>query len=315
MDDEAGPGRPVTIGVLTYRRPHLLPGTLKALVGHLDAERPHDTASRILVVDNDPAGSAEEAVRSAGSRVRYVHEPQPGIAAARQRALVETPTSHFLAFIDDDEVPSPQWLAHLLATWVSAERPAAVAGRVIPRYEVEPPEWIAAGGFFVRRSLPTGTTVEAAGAGNLMLDLAQVSALGLSFDASLGTRGGEDTLFTSELTRRGGRIVWCEEAAATDLVPADRLTRRWILRRAYSHGTVTSMVRLRSCPAGPTKRVRARLVLGGAGRMIGGVLRGGAGVVSGSPFLRARGPWLVCRGAGVVAGALGSTYDEYGRGR
>ena len=65
----------------------------------------------VLVVDNDPAAGARDAVesfapRSAGVSVRYVHEPQPGISAARNRALAEA-ASRLLVFIDDDERPSP----------------------------------------------------------------------------------------------------------------------------------------------------------------------------------------------------------------
>ncbi len=72
-------------------------------------------AIRVLVIDNDPAGSGEAVVSALDSdAVRYVHEPRPGIAAARNRALDEAASYDLLIFIDDDEWPNPTWLQSLL---------------------------------------------------------------------------------------------------------------------------------------------------------------------------------------------------------
>ena len=302
--------RPVTVAVLTFRREAMLATLLSALGRQLEALEP-PAGSRVLVVDNDPDGSAESVAEAAG--VVYAHEPTPGIAAARQCALDRTPAPHLLAFIDDDELPREGWLELLVRTWLDHGRPAAVAGRVVPRYEVPPSEWIEAGGFFVRRSLPTGTRVDAAGAGNLLLDMEQVGTLSLSFDASLGMRGGEDTLFTRQLTKRGGVIVWCEEAQAEDLVPADRANRRWVLRRGFSHGLAHSMVTVRLEEPGPALVTRARLVITGVGRVAVGLVAQLVGRLRRNVPGEARGLWLAWRGAGITVGALGVGWAEYSR--
>ena len=70
--------------------------------------------------------------------------------------------AQLLVFVDDDERPSTDWLADLLATYDAHGAPAAVVGAVISDYEAEPEPWIAAGGFFDRRRLPTGTVVDVA---------------------------------------------------------------------------------------------------------------------------------------------------------
>lgn len=315
MSSATSPQPAVTVVVLTYRRPELLPAAIELLVRQVDQVRSDSPDSRVLVIDNDPEQSAASAVNSiGGGRIVYVAEPRPGIAAARQRALDETPADHLLAFIDDDEVPSPDWLQLLLKTWERFDRPAGVAGRVIPQYETEPPAWIRDGAFFVRRSLPTGTPIDAAGAGNLLLDMNQVTALNLGFDVDLGTRGGEDTLFTRQLTSRGGRMVWCEEAAATDLIPTVRMTRDWVLRRAYAHGTVTSMVAVQLAKSA-TQRALTRLRYAAAGllRVGGGVVLSAVGFATSNGYRRARGPWMVRRGLGMCAGAAGRVFDEYSR--
>lgn len=305
--------RPVTIAVLTFRRERLLPDLVERLTQELASAAPLPEGSGILVVDNDPEASARAVVGELPG-VRYAHEAIPGIAAARQRTLDEVPPHHLLVFIDDDEVPVLGWLGLLLDAWATHGRPAGVAGRVVPRFEAVPEPFVVDGRFFERTLAPTGTEVPAAGAGNLLLDLEQIHRLGLRFDPSLGLRGGEDTLFTRQLTARGGRLIRCREAEAFDLVPAARSTKRWVLRRAFSQAGATTMVAL-ALASGPLGRVRARSRI-----FIGGLLRIPAGCVvyleswaTGSRYQRARGPWLVAKGAGLVAGSFGVATEEYRR--
>ena len=80
-----------------------------------------------------------------GVSVRYVVEERPGVAAVRNRALDETTERDLLIFIDDDEDPEPGWLAALVGMWATTGC-QAVAGPVIPVYEVEPEEWVRQGG-------------------------------------------------------------------------------------------------------------------------------------------------------------------------
>ena len=84
--------------------------------------------------------------------MRYVHEPEPGIAAARNRALDEAGPADLLVFIDDDERPVDGWLARLVETY-RVDRPTAVVGPVVSEYEQQPDAWVSAGRFFDRRRL------------------------------------------------------------------------------------------------------------------------------------------------------------------
>jgi succinoglycan biosynthesis protein ExoM len=307
----------VTVAVPTYRRPEDLRALLPVLC-HQAAEVAAGSAGRyavdVLVVDNDPQRSAEHLVTGVGGPgVRYAAEPRPGIAAVRNRAMDEAAGSRLLAFIDDDERPHERWLAALLDTWTDSGA-AAVSGRVVAEYAGELDPWIRAGDFFVRRNLPSGTTIDTAAAGNLLLDLDQVRACGTRFDSSLGLGGGEDTLFSRSLARAGGRMVWCAESAVVDQVPAVRMTRRWVLTRAWSHGNGAVLTELR-LTGGTAARlaVRARAVGGGLARVAGGTGRWVLGLVSGSHRHQARGLRTALRGAGLVGGAFGVVYQEYAR--
>ncbi|MGY1750494.1 glycosyltransferase family 2 protein [Modestobacter sp. SYSU DS0511] len=302
----------VTVAVLTYRRPDDLAAVLPLLTAQADEQTAAGHRVEVLVVDNDPAGSGRAVV--AGHRaVRYACEPEPGIAAARNRALTEAAASDLLVFIDDDERPHPGWLGHLLRT---RERTGAalVAGTVVSAFPREPDPFVAAGDFFRRRRLATGTPITVAATNNLLLDVRAVRARQLRFDPAFGLSGGEDTLFTRQLGRSGALMVWCAEAVVTDSVPEDRLTARWVLQRALSSGNSVARVEL-ALAGGPVARLRARvLALGrGAPRVLGGLARAGLGLATGSPGHRARGLRSAARGTGMVLGALGTVYREYRR--
>lgn len=226
----------LSVAVLTYRRPELLRLLMPLLaeqVEQLRRERP-GFSTRVVVVDNDPEASAHEIVRASGlDAVTYVVEPAPGISAARNRALAETANDDVLVFIDDDETPHPGWLTALV-TAAQQYGAGAVAGPVVSRFAAEPDPFVTAGGFFERahrRGLETGTRISRAATNNLLLDLRQIGPLGLRFDERFGFSGGEDSLFTGQLDRAGVPMVWATEAVVTDHVPADRLTRGYVLHR------------------------------------------------------------------------------------
>lgn len=307
----------VTIGVLTYKRPEELALGLPLMLEQaraLGTDLNADVTAEVLVIDNDPEGSAEYVVRALdGPDVRYALEAEPGIAAARNRAIDAAGQADLLIFIDDDERPRPGWLAPLVRTWRETGA-TAVMGRVISEFDGPLHPWVAAGDFFLRPSMPTGTPIQVAAAGNLLLDLQEVRVSGVRFDHRLGLTGGEDTLFSRQLTAYGARIVWCDESQATDHVPRSRMTRRWVLTRCWSHGNTTSTVGIYMAH-GVGSRLAARIgsTLQGLARMAAGSGRFALGLVSRSKRHQARGLRTAFRGAGMVSGAFGHRYAEYAR--
>jgi hypothetical protein len=307
----------IVVAVLTYMRPNELALGLPMMISHVSAlnDSPEEAATAsILVIDNDPGGSAEPVVRQLEhSLVSYVLEPEPGISAGRNRALDEARGADLLVYIDDDERPQDQWLVPLIQTW-RATHATAVMGRVISEFQGELEPWVSAGAFFTRRSMQTGTPIKVAAAGNLLLDLRQVLELGVRFHHRFGLTGGEDTHFSRALVNAGGRIVWCEESRTTDFVPAERMTRKWVLARSWSHGNSATLVDLHLA-----KGSFGRMVVGtkaacrGLTRVVGGSARYLYGVVQRSFRHQARGLRTAFRGAGMMAAAIGFVYEEYAR--
>lgn len=241
----------VDICAATFRRPALLLDLLRSL----ERQRvPPNASVRIIVVDNDAEGSGRRAVEAIGDSgpfpVLYACEPRRGIVFARNRCL-ELSNADWVAFIDDDETAVEDWLERLLD---AANRFQAdiVVGPVLARLPPDAPQWIARGNLFARKRYPTGRRMaEGGGTGNVLISGLLLKRAGRGFDLAHNLTGGEDSEFFAYLQSIGARKVFCNEAEATESVPPERATLRWLLRRSFRGGQDWARVRLprRSFPA------------------------------------------------------------------
>ena len=302
----------VAVCVVTYQRPSQLAGLLRSL-GMLMFPKSSRPDVEVIVVDNDPAGSAravcETVGREIGWPVRYVREMRPGIAPARNQAVLAAGShADFIAFIDDDEAAEPLWLDELLSVQ-AAHDADVVGGPVLPRFAPEAPAWVTGSGLFERRRRPTGAPIMHTGAGNVLVRARLFRELRRMFDERLALTGGEDTHFFLDAALRGHKLVWADQAVAYEFVPATRATARWILGRAYRVGTTWSFCERDLNPSAWTLSLR---LAKGVGRIAHGLLLLPTSLLSGrSALLRAVG--RICMGAGNVAGAVGVRYEEYRR--
>ena len=301
----------VVVAFATYRRPELV-RTLLPLV--VDQASGLHCRARVVVVDNDPHGSARAVVEEAAlDGVEYHCEPTPGIAAARNRALDEAGTADVLVFLDDDEEPEPHWLGTLVEAW-TAWRCTAVSGPVVSHFDGPVDPWVSACSTFRRPRRDSGALLEGAATNNLLLDLGQLRQLGLRFDDRFGLTGGSDTMLTRDLIRRGGQIRWCDEAVMHETVPAERATRDWALRRTRRTGNVWARVQL-ALAGSPSSRLRTRASLTARGcyRLLAGTLAAIAGRFTRDLGRRSQGELEVAKGLGVLGGAWGHQVTEYRR--
>ena len=121
----------VSVAICTLDRPHGLQLLLEAIDRQNLGAWPDDAVT-ILVIDNSVSGSVRAlcTVRAEASRFRlvHVHEARRGLSFARNAALAasrDIGASH-VAFVDDDEVPDPQWLSALHARLIETGATAAV---------------------------------------------------------------------------------------------------------------------------------------------------------------------------------------------
>ena len=303
---EPGPDPRVAVCVATRRRPQ----ALARLLGALDAQDQRGFRMRVVVVDNDADASARPVCDALAARVSYpldyALEKRRGIPQARNRALARALGGDFAAFVDDDEVPEPGWLAELLR--VQRRTGAdAVAGPCLARFAEPPARWIAEGGFFERPRFATGEERDVAFTHNALVRCAALAALPRLFDERLALCGGSDVELFRRFARAGFRIVWADDARVHDVVPPQRARLGWILRRARRVGASNAWVERRHAPGA---RALSRVLAHGAAC----VLKAGLLLLL-SPLrgraAAARALHLACFGLGRLHGALGLLVEEY----
>lgn len=301
----------IAVACATYRRPQLLAVMARHVLDQL-----HESgyACRLVIIDNDPGRSAETVLPELpAADVTYVHEPLPGLAAARNAALAAAAGARAVVFIDDDEVPAPGWLRALVDAWERWQCDA-VAGPTRPVLGEVADAWVPASGFFVAKARSEGAVVDGAATSNLLVDLRTVARLGLRFDDRFGHTGGEDTLFTRQLSRAGGVIRWTNQAITTEPVPEARASRAWILSRELRTGSTWSRVHL-TLARGRAEwmRVAARLVAIFCKLVVTGSARCLLGSLRRDLPTQALGTRELSRAHGVLLGVFGTHVNEYAR--
>lgn len=226
----------ITVCICTLQRPLLLARLLEK-IGQQDTQGQYELS--VVVTDNDPAGSARATVEAfaarSAMRVVYATEKRMNIALARNEALRHA-DGDYVAFIDDDEFPEPDWLAKMLAACRTFDA-AGILGPVRPHFDEPPPPWLVRGRFCERPEHPTGRVMhwEESRTGNLLFRRSILEGEGPPFLEQFGT-GGEDKDFFMRMTRRHHVFRWCNEGVTYETVPPDRWTRRYMLRRALLRG-------------------------------------------------------------------------------
>lgn len=224
----------IEIAVCTFRRPQL-----DDLMRSLASLRvPDDFDLGLIVADNDATPIARPRVE--GWRtilpfpVRYVHCPASNISLARNTCL-DHATGDVLAFADDDETCSREWLVELVAAW---RRTGAdvVLGPVRAIYAAGAPKWIRRGDFHSIRPVWVKGEIRTGYTSNALLDRGSPAIASRRFKLELGRSGGEDTEFFGALHRSGGRIAYAPNAWTFEPVAAERATFAWLARRHFRSG-------------------------------------------------------------------------------
>ncbi len=308
----------VTVCIATYRRAEGLRRLLEGIDG-LTFRKADPPEVRIVVVDNDPAGSASGVCKGLAPKLGwpldYHAEPRRGISYARNTAVARAREgANFIACIDDDEVPEPGWLDELLHVQRSYAADV-VSGPVLPYFPDPVPAWVVRGGFFEQAfehpRYPTGRELEVTATSNVLIRAGIFEETGLLFDERLALTGGEDVHFFARVRRAGYKIVHADDAVVHEWIPGSRANARWVLRRAYRVGNAHTLIEEY---LGSDKRTRAVRIAKGCGRIVQGVLL----MPLSLPVLFLSGRWMfvqsllyICRGAGMLAGMIGVRFEEY----
>jgi succinoglycan biosynthesis protein ExoM len=235
----------VTVCICTFRRPTGLSEAMASVAGQRLPQRVQLT---LFVVDNDHEPSArplvERFAEDAGFPVAYRHCPGENISIARNDAL-DAAETRWLAFLDDDERASPNWLVELLAQRAGAR---TVFGPCEAVYAAHAPSWMRRADYHSNRIVRRHGAIETGHTCNALIDVAFVRRHSLRFDVELGRSGGEDTIFFHAMRRCGAMLAYAPNAIVFEDVAAGRATVGWIARRRYRAGQTYALMLRRFSP-------------------------------------------------------------------
>ncbi len=202
----------------------------------------------IIVVDQNSTDDTKKVTIELGlsnKAVLYLNEPNLGLHYARHTGA-RVARGEILAFTDDDAICDPNWLAGLIKLY-SEPDVGCVGGRILPKWEVEPPEWI---------SKHYGEYLSLLDWGEQVKELRTPEIYGTNFSIrktllfklggfnpdSFGPiwLGDGETGLLFKVLKSSHRIIYTPEAVVWHVIPASRLTLRSMKRRFANEGACDS---------------------------------------------------------------------------
>ena len=220
----------------------------------------------VIVVDNGSTSRIKEVVEHAAKKysnlqIRYIFEPVPGLLSGRHRGALES-KGDLLVYIDDDIEADKDWL---MAIKEAFDDPTVqlVGGKNLPRYEIEPPEWIE--GFW--HESPNGRccgSLSLLDFGDDVKEIEPTYIWGLNFSirksALLGLGGFHPDIFPPKLQHfqgdgetglsikakeKGYKAIYQPKALVYHQIPKKRMTYEFLESRFFYQGVCNSFTYIR----------------------------------------------------------------------
>ncbi|MEM9806258.1 MAG: hormogonium polysaccharide biosynthesis glycosyltransferase HpsE [Cyanobacteria bacterium P01_D01_bin.56] len=238
-----------SVVVCTYNGERRLPALLERLRSQII---PQGLTWEILIVDNNSHDQTAQYIRSQpwsypNGTLRYLFEPRQGLAYAR-RCAIKNVSSDLVGFLDDDTLPSLDWVAQAYDFAQRHPQVGAYGSAIHGEYESQPPqgfERIASCLAVIQRGdtpfqyssglLPAGAGMvirRHAWLGCVPAEPALSGVCGTSLSAK-----GEDIETLSHIRQRGWPIWHNPSMRLTHVIPARRLRPAYLLSLFQSIGT------------------------------------------------------------------------------
>lgn len=195
----------------------------------------------IVVADNDEAREGVSVCESLPENYPFnviaLSNSSSGISGVRNavanKALSLQP--EIVAFLDDDEIPEPQWLSELLR--IQAQHNAdVVGGPTKPLFPAHAPAELLDNPYFgADLCLPDGSACQLQAGGNFLIRASVLQHYAPSvFKEAFAHSGGEDLAFFSQIGQDGYRMRWAANAIVHEPVPESRLAPDWLKHRVLT---------------------------------------------------------------------------------
>jgi GT2 family glycosyltransferase len=245
----------VSVIICSYNRCDVLPNALESIL----KQETGDVRYEVIVVDNNSTDQTRQVVESFIERgqgnMRYVFESKQGLSHARNAGIANA-LAPIIAFFDDDERVSTDWVANIKQSLDEHPEVDFVGGKILPCWIVEPPEWIISNLHWAPVALTDyGDTPFYSNAenpvcligGNLGIRRAAFDLIGL-FDPTLqrmkGNIGSEDHELLLRLWRAGRQGMYVPNLVVEADVPIERMKKTYHRMWHTGHGKACALMQL-----------------------------------------------------------------------
>ncbi|CAA9527707.1 MAG: hypothetical protein AVDCRST_MAG31-2085 [uncultured Sphingomonas sp.] len=227
----------LSVVICTYNGAQRLPAVLDALVGQRASE---DFSWEVVVVDNGSTDGTRLIVEAFAASdllpsLRYVPEPEPGLTAARLGGVRRT-AAPWIAFVDDDNLLEPDWIAAVARAIGSHPDAGGIGGEIRLEWEAPPPAYLRPFGFcFAEQQVgPAERRADSLAGAGMVLNREALVASGWVDGPLLSDRTGKSLVSGGDVeiaqrVRHAGYQLWLTPAAVLrHRIPRERTTRRYL---------------------------------------------------------------------------------------
>lgn len=256
----------VSVIIPTYNRSAMLRQTVDTFLAQ---SYPADRWELLLVDNNssDDTSAVIDQLAQRDERIRSLKETRRGAHFARNSGALAARGS-VLYFTDDDMLAEPDLLARIVEAFDADPSVASATGKVLPRWDTEPPVWVlehCRNALLSLNNLGEATIISADDPGvfschQAVLRDVFVEAGGFNPDTNAGLfTGDNETGLNIKIRKLGHRFAYVGTAVTHHMIPASRMTQRYLNSRMANQGYCDSYTDYRAIHPG-SARLAKRIV-------------------------------------------------------
>jgi glycosyltransferase involved in cell wall biosynthesis len=273
----------VSIIIPTYNRSAMLRQTVDTFLAQT---YPADRWELLLVDNNstDDTASVIARLAEADPRIRALSEKRRGAHFARNSGAVAAKGS-VLYFTDDDMLADPELIERIVEPFATDPSVASITGKVLPRWDTEPPVWVlehCRNALLSLNDLGEATIISNDDPGvfschqSVRRDVF-IEAGGFNPDTNAGEfTGDNETGLNIKIRKLGHRFAYVGGAVTHHMIPAQRMTQAYLNSRMADQGYCDSYTDYRAIRPGAgrlTRRIVAHTAMIGVTAIKSGVRR------------------------------------------
>jgi glycosyltransferase involved in cell wall biosynthesis len=244
-----------TVAICTYNGEKRLPDVLEKLRSQAETD---SLSWEILIIDNNSNDGTADLVKnyisnwSESCPLKYYFEAEQGLAFARRCAVREA-KSELIGFLDDDNLPYPNWVVEAYKFGQKHPQAGAYGGQIHGKFEVEPPE-----GFqrisgllaliegkktycFNHKFAKTAKKVFPPGAGIVVRKKAWLESVS---ELPQLNQIGEDIEFLYSMFSKDWELWFNAEMEIDHVMPQSRLSKEYLTKFLFKNGLYRYRIRM-----------------------------------------------------------------------